>query len=256
MRRAVRIFFGIPYSIYSYTVYFITLILMFLASVFLSVFFSTEKAGYYFIRVLHTWSASWMFLSGIRYRFVNREHYQKNKPYVMVNNHFSFLDMMIGAVTVYPNVRVLAKAEIKKVPFFNKLFAMSSVFVDRKSKESRAQSKKELAEAIEKGKSIWLFPEGTRNRTPNPLKEFYDGAFKIAIEEQVPVLALVTTNSRYINRMNSKILMPGTFEIRFLPPFETKGLGEEDIPALRDKVYKAMEEEILKHDRWFAEKKN
>lgn len=229
---------------------------MFLASVFLSVFFSREKAGNYFIRVLHLWSATWMFLSFIRYRFINRLHYEKKKPYVMVNNHFSFLDMMIGAVTVYPNVRVLAKSEIKKVPFFNKLFAMSSVFVDRKSKESRAQSKKELAEAIEMGKSIWLFPEGTRNRTANPLKEFYDGAFKIAIEEQVPILALVTTNSRYINRMGSLILMPGVFEIRFLPPFDTKGLTLDDIPKLREDVFKAMEAEILKEDRWFSKRKS
>lgn len=256
MGKAIRIIFGIPYSIYSYSVYFVTLVMMFLASICLSLFFSKEKASFHFFGVLKAWSSSWMFLSLIRYRFVDRQNYAPQTPYVMVSNHFSFLDMMIGAVTVYPNVRVLAKAEIKKVPFFSKLFKMSSVFVDRKSKESRERSRIELTDAISSGKSIWIFPEGTRNRSKNPLKEFYDGAFKIAIEQQVPILPVVSTNSRFINRMDSMLLLPGKFEVRFLKPVDTKGMTEDDVPALRDKVYAMMENCIAENDRWFKKRTN
>ncbi len=255
MNKAFRLILGIPYSIYSYTVYFIGVILMFVYTLFISLVFPSEKAKKLFFNGLEVWSAGWMLLSGIHYDLVNRsKNYQKNVAYVMVCNHFSFLDMMIGGITSYPNVRVLAKSEIKKVPFFNKFFGMVSVFVDRKSKESREQSRLALAECIRQNNSIWIFPEGTRNRTDKPLKEFYDGAFKIAIEQQVPVLPLVTTNSRFINRMGTPILFPGKFEIHFLEPVSTEGMTEQDIPALRDKVYHMMESCILTHDRWFQKK--
>lgn len=202
------------------------------------------------------WSVTWMFLSGIRFRYVGRENYLKNRSYVMVSNHYSLLDMMTGAHSVRPNVKVLAKAEIKKVPLFNRLFAMGGVFVDRKSKESRDESKCKLTEAIQRDMSIFLYPEGTRNRTQNPLKEFYDGAFKIAVEQQAPVMPMVVTNSREINRMGSFWLWPGVYEIHFLPAVETAGLTEEDVPALRDKVYHMMEETIFEYDRWFSSRKH
>jgi 1-acyl-sn-glycerol-3-phosphate acyltransferase len=253
MNKVLRVILGVPYSIYAYTVYVISMLLMFFYTLIISVFFSSEKSKALFFNGLEVWSAGWMGLCGIRYTLVDRKkHYLKNQPYVMVCNHFSFLDMMVGGITSYPNVRVLAKAEIKKIPFFSKFFGMVSVFVDRKSKESREQSRIALSEAIKQKNSIWIFPEGTRNRTNNPLKEFYDGAFKIAIEQQVPVLPLVTTNSRFINRMGTPILFPGKFEIHFLEPISTVGLTEEDIPALRDKVFHQMKNCILENDRWFS----
>lgn len=252
MGNLLRRIFSIPYSIYSYTVYFIGLILMFLASLFISLLFPKDKAGYYFLRLLKLYADTWMFLSGIRYRFVGRENYRPDRSYVIVSNHYSLLDMMTGAVSVRPNVRVLAKAEIRKVPVFNKLFAMASVFVDRKSKESRERSKQELASVIRRGMSIFLYPEGTRNRTRQPLKEFYDGAFKIAIEQQTPILPMVVTNSRFVVRMGSAWLWPGRYEVHFLPAIETAGLTEANVTELKEKTYRLMEETILRFDRWFA----
>lgn len=229
---------------------------MFIAAVFISLVFSKHKAEKYFLQTLRIWSDGWMLLSGIRLKFIGYENYKPNVSYVMVSNHYSLLDMMTGASSVHPNSKILAKAEIKKVPFFSKLFAMSSVFVDRKSKESRDESKRLLTEAMNRGMSIYIFPEGTRNQTDKPLKEFYDGAFRMAIEQQKPVLPLTTTNSRFINRMDSVWLWPGTYEIHFLEPVETKGMTEEDIPALKQKIYDLMEASILKHDRWFSNPQN
>lgn len=255
MNKALRLILGIPYSIYSYTLYFIGMLIMFLYTLFISFVFPAQKAKKLFFKGLKVWSAGWMRLSGIRYDLINRDkYYQKNKAYVIVGNHFSFLDMMIGGIICYPNLRVLAKAEIKKVPVFSKFFGMVSVFVDRKNKESREQSRMALSDAIRQNNSIWIFPEGTRNRTDKPLKEFYDGAFRIAVEQQVPVLPFVTTNSRFINRMGNPILFPGKFEVHFLEPLSTQGLTEADTPALRDRVYEMMESCILEHDRWFKSK--
>lgn len=251
MGNVFRRILSVPYSLYSYVVYFTTLIIMFTTSVFISIAFSKRKAEYYFLRVLKMWSDTWMFLSGIRIKFVGRENYKKDVSYVIVSNHFSLLDMMTGASSVRPNVKVLAKAEIKKVPFFNQLFAMGSVFVDRKSKESRDESKRQLTAAMERGMSIFLYPEGTRNKTKNPLKEFYDGAFKIAVEQQAPILPMVTINSRYIVKGGSFWMWPGTYEVHFLPAIETKGLTDDDVPALRERVFYVMEQTILKFDRWF-----
>lgn len=222
--------------------------------IFFSYFYPKKKAGYTFQKALKVWSDAWMFLSGIRIKYAGREHYKADRSYVIVSNHFSLLDMMTGASTVRPNIKALAKIEIKKVPFFNQLFALGSVFVDRKSKEGRDKSKRELAETLQSGKSIFIYAEGTRNRTNNPLKEFYDGAFRIAIEQQAPVLPMITLNSRFIVSGKSFLMWPGKYEVLYLPAIETTGMTEEDVPALKEKVYHQMEEAILKYDRWFGGK--
>lgn len=255
MGKVFRKILSVPYSIYVYFIYFHSAIIVFIISFIISFIYPKEKAGYQFQKVLKIWSDTWMFLSGIRIRYIGRENYRRDRSYVMVSNHYSLLDMMTGASAVWPNIKALAKIEIKKVPVFNRLFVMGSVFVDRKSKEGREKSKRELAETLKSGKSIWIYAEGTRNKTDKPLKEFYDGAFKIAIEQGAPVLPTITLNSRFVVSGKSFWMWPGRYEVMFLPAIETTGMTEEDVPALKDRVYTLMEGTILRYDKWFGGKR-
>ena len=99
-----------------------------------------------------------------------------------------------------------------------------------------------LKAAIKNNISIFIFPEGTFNETGNPLKSFYDGAFRIAIETQTPIkpILLVDTLERlHFNSIFS--LTPGKNRIVYLEEVSVSGLGMSDIPYLRDQVYQIMD---------------
>ena len=83
--------------------------------------------------------------------------------------------------------RILGKSEMAKIPVFGFLYQHAVVMVDRSNAVKRAESVAKLKAFIRKGISVVIAPEGTFNMTANPLKEFYDGAFKIAIETQTPI---------------------------------------------------------------------
>lgn len=188
-------------------------------------------------------------LTGIRYQITGREYFDKSKAYVIATNHNAVADMFI-MVNAMKGIRYrpLSKVELKSVPLFGFLFKHTLVFVDRKSPESRKHSVEMLEELINcENISVMIFPEGTRNRTLNPLKEFYDGAFRIAIECKVPIIPMVMLNTKRMTPQNTWTLRPGLLICHFLPPISTEGLTDKDIPALKDKVYHIMEKVVLEH---------
>jgi 1-acyl-sn-glycerol-3-phosphate acyltransferase len=75
--------------------------------------------------------------------------------------------------------------ETGKLPLFGFIYRNAIVAVDRTNAVSRAQSIRVLKSILRKGISVLFFPEGTYNETDQPLKEFYNGAFRVAIETQL-----------------------------------------------------------------------
>jgi 1-acyl-sn-glycerol-3-phosphate acyltransferase len=73
-----------------------------------------------------------------------------------------------------------------------------------------------MVTSLKGGLSLLIFPEGTRNRTPEPTKDFYDGAFKAAIAAQVNVAPFVLINIRHLQPVDSKLVYPGRVTMRFL----------------------------------------
>src|SRR6201999_3934851 len=97
---------------------------------------------------------------------------------------------------------------------------------------------------------------GTFNETGRPLKTFFDGAFRIAIETQTalqPILFLGTYELMHYSSIFS--LRPGRLQSVFLPAVEVQGLGMADLPALKERVYRQMEEALVRHGApWMVRK--
>lgn len=186
------------------------------------------------------WARTWFFISGINYRVEGREHFTE-APAIIVSNHSSHLDLLNGAGSAPLMVKALAKSSLKKIPFLGFLFATASVFVDRSSKESRERSMAAMLAAVKQGFSLFLFPEGTRNRSPYPLGPFYDGAFRLAVAAGCPIQPMVILHARFLMPMKGISLRPGTIRAIYLPSISTKGLTDKDVPALKAKVYDDME---------------
>lgn len=198
------------------------------------------------------WSRLFFLLGFIRIEIEGKQYLKEAIPCIVVSNHGTNLDMFIGAYCMPLHIKPLAKVELKKMPLLGFLFSTVCVLVDRKSKESREKSSRLLIKEIQSNNSIFIYPEGTRNKGTEPVNKFYDGAFRFAIDAQTPVLAMCTIGGRRLNPSENYLLRPGKIKVTFLPPYHTNGLKSDDVEMLRDKVWADMYATIKREDPMFA----
>ena len=199
------------------------------------------------------WDTAWLTLVGIRHTNIFESTPDPRKQYVFVTNHISYLDIPIILRAVRRNsFRILGKAEMTRFPFFGYIYSRAVVLVDRTSAKGRSRSVRELKSVLASDLSVFIFPEGTFNETRRPLKNFYDGAFRIAIETRTPIqpiLFLDTFDRMHYSTIFS--LRPGSTRAIFLPEVSVEGLCLADLQPLKDKVYRLMEDKLLQyHASW------
>ncbi len=132
-----------------------------------------------------------------------------------------------------------------KIPLFGLYYAKGSVLVDRKSEKSRRVSFEKMKWVLRTGMHMCIYPEGTRNRTEEPLKPFYNGAFKLAYETKTDIIpAIISGTKEAVPLHKTFFFLPKRLEIRFLPPISSK-----DITALelKNKVFNMMCDHIRKN---------
>jgi 1-acyl-sn-glycerol-3-phosphate acyltransferase len=193
----------------------------------------------------------WSVVVGMRYKIRGLENIDKQQTYVVVINHINAADMMATAYGQRVNAKPLVKRELTLVPGLGQLFTLMCLPVDRSSKEARNASKVRMLNELKQGISVLIFPEGTRNRTKEPLLPFYDGAFELAIDAQVPILPVVLTNIHKINKVDTLLIQPGTMEITHLAPIKTTGLSIHQLDALKQQTSDVMKDYLLQHDAYF-----
>ena len=121
--------------------------------------------------------------------------------------------------------------------------------VDRSSPEARKKSVMQLKSVLRKGISVFIFPEDTFNMTTDPLKDFYDGAFRTAVETQTPIKPILfIDNDERMNHKSIFSLMPGICRCVYLDEIKVDGYStKEDIQLLKQKVYDIMETGLTKY---------
>jgi 1-acyl-sn-glycerol-3-phosphate acyltransferase len=181
---------------------------------------------------------SWVFskLTFIRYQTFGREKIQSGASYIYASNHTSFLDLPGIAMTIRGQFRPLAKKELLKLPVFGWITQVTCVVVDRSSPQSRKRSIDQLIKILKLGISILIFPEGTQNKSGEPLQPFHDGAFRIAIETQQPILPLVVLNAGKLMPPKRLFLQPGLIRIYVGEPIPTAGMTVNEVPELKEKI--------------------
>lgn len=191
-------------------------------------------------RVIYAWAVSWLWMVGMPPRRMG----PRPAPgrYVAVFNHGSYLDPVLIFPAVPGYFRALGKKEFVKAPLFGFIYKQIVLLVDRSSPHSRARSMRLMTRAVRRECSVAIFPEGTFNESEAPLKEFYDGAFRLAITAGVPVLPILLAdiNKRWHWSSWWK-LWPGHNRIIYLETVPTTGLGLSDVAMLKEKVYRMME---------------
>jgi 1-acyl-sn-glycerol-3-phosphate acyltransferase len=170
---------------------------------------------------------------------VTSEGLEKINPeggaYILVSNHLSVVDIPICMSTAPVAFSFLAKQEVDKVPIVGYLARNMHVYVNRKSKESRKQTLERMQTHINSGHSIHVYAEGTRNKTNELLQDFYDGAFKLAIETQQPIVAMTICDSDKVSTPKKPFLgSPAWVHCIWDAPISTKGMTiENDLEHLK-----------------------
>lgn len=143
--------------------------------------------------------------------------------------------------------RPLAKKELLKIPVFGWIAKAATIIVDRSSPESRKKSIDRLKQFLKQGISILIFAEGTQNRSKELLQPFHDGAFRIAIDTQRPILPLVVIGAGKLMPPSTINLRPGKIRIYVGDEISTEGLTGTEVQALKEKTFKAMEDLIKRN---------
>ncbi len=208
-----------------------------------------QIVGVYYIN--RTFMYTWSFLVGLFYKVRGTENIEKNQTYIVVSNHVNTIDLASISAGLRVYAKPLVKKELTKIPGVGQLFSLMCLTVDRSNKESRHASMVKMLSDLKQGISVFIFPEGTRNRTNQPLLPFYDGAFELAIEAQVPVLPVIQLNIRKFNPGNTWMFRPGIIELVHLPSIPTIGLSMDNLQELKAKVHAIMSDFILKNDEDF-----
>ena len=239
--------FHLLYFIYACLLFVATMILVF-PFVIIASFFGRIKGGNTIYRLCMLWGDMWFFLVGISHRNIFESPVERDRQYIYVANHISYLDAPVIVKSLRTPIRALGKHEMSKVPVFGYIYKKAIVMVDRRDAEKRARSVRILKSVLKRKISIFIFPEGTFNLTGKPLKDFFDGAFRIAIETQTPIKPLLFLDA--YERMNHKSIFslnPGRSRTVFLETIDVDGYTMNDVQKLKERVYELMESKLIEY---------
>lgn len=238
------------YNVYAITLFIVTMFIV-VPFVIAGLFMGKIRGGNLIYKGCRIWAYTWFFLTGMRLKNIYESPHDTSMQYIFVANHISYMDIPPIVSSINQPVRVLAKSELAKIPVFGTIYKSITVLVDRRDARHRAQSIRRLKTFLRKKVSIFIFPEGTFNETDAPLKSFFDGAFRIAIETQTPIKPLLFVDTA--DRMNHKGLLtitPGKCRVVYLEKVDTEGLTLADTPALKYKVHQIMEAGLRRYRQY------
>lgn len=204
-----------------------------------------DRVSFVFIRL---WAGIWAFLSGIRFEVQGKEKIDRSKPYIYIFNHRSFIDAPVIPMAIPQELRALGKKELSKIPFFGWVVGKLAIWVDRSSVESRRASLEKLIGILEKGISVVVAPEGTRNDTGETLLPFQKGAFRLSIDTRIPILPMAVIGADRIMKRGSILLRPGKVRIYFSDPIYPPVPSETAINDFAEKCRNRLEAMLLTHE--------
>lgn len=249
--KAIKKFIQLIYCIYALLIFAILTILAATALIIILPFGKAKRSKRVY-KVCRYWAKTWYVFIGVKHQEMYEAPHAFKTPHIFVANHNSYMDIPPIVQLKHQPIRPLGKFESSKIPIFGWVYRAAVIMVDRSSPEKRAKSLRNLKAALHKRNSIFIFPEGTFSMTQKqPLKSFFNGAFKLAIEMQVPIQPILMIDA--VDRMHYDSvfsLTPGLNRVVYLKSIDVAGYQLEDIEKLKTEVYQMMDEALRRYRKY------
>ncbi|HEY0776835.1 MAG TPA: lysophospholipid acyltransferase family protein [Gemmatirosa sp.] len=206
-----------------------------------------DGPGTLYERIPRWWARSVLAVSGVEVVLHGAERARSGEPRVFASNHVSWYDVLV-LIAYLPRYSFVAKAELFRVPLFGPAArAVGTIPIDRENRTAAFQSYDEAASRIREGRSVVVYPEGTRG-TSYDIRPFKKGPFVLAIAAGVPIVPTLLHGTLEVLPRGSLRLRPGRVDVHLLDPIPTAGLGYEARAALSARVHDRLAAEL--HDRY------
>ena len=176
-----------------------------------------------------------IFLSGVKVEVYGIENIEmclnKDSAKLIVSNHRSFFDIIVGYTFFKYKTGIIAKVELKKIPILNvwmkKIYCL---FLDRKDMKQSMKTIVSAIKNVENNISMWIFPEGTRNKNENSedLLDFKEGSFSIAKKTNCEILPIAFLNTDYVFEKQKPFLRATKVKVYIGKSFNINSLNDED----------------------------
>ncbi len=235
--------FWVLYRIWFHILVAIPIIVMFPL---LIISISREKWYPYFFRLARIWSKFILIGMGFGYKIVREEMPDPKKSYMFVANHTSMADIMLMLITVKNPFVFVGKQELAKIPLFGFFYKRTCILVDRNSIKSRQAVFLRAQRRLKQGLSICIFPEGGVPEEDTLLDSFKDGAFRLAINHQIPVVPITFYDNK--KRFSYTFFSggPGRMRAKVHEFIKTEGHTTADTKPLNAKARTLIWDELSK----------
>ncbi|MDP4264640.1 MAG: lysophospholipid acyltransferase family protein [Bacteroidota bacterium] len=235
---------GRIFALWASVIFLITMII-FVIPIFVAGLWKDPRRTIIFQHASRIWMRVFFFLTGLRLRIKGKQYFKKGENYIVVSNHNSFMDVPLTTPFIPGPNKTIAKIEMAKIPVFGFIYKTGSVLVDRKSEESRKASFGKMADVLQAGLHMCIYPEGTRNKTTEPVQPFHNGAFRLAVETGKSILPAVIFNTAKVLPANKAFFFwPVKVQMHFLEPVPP---GTQTAEQLKEKVFGLIKDYYVSH---------
>lgn len=186
------------------------------------------------------WARSICFLSFSPMRIYGMEKLDKNQSYIFMINHQSWFDIFAVYGWLPFFFKWIMKADLRKIPFVGiACQAVGHIFIDRESPKAAQRSLEKAKQALQKGVSVVIFPEGTRT-WDGSLGKFKRGGFKIATDIGLPIVPVTLRGCFERMPRNTLAISPGPIEMHVHNPIDVSGYSQENLTELMSKTWETI----------------
>lgn len=182
-----------------------------------------------------------VFIAGTKLIVIGKENIPTDRAVLYVGNHRSYFDILLSYISVPGMTGFISKIEMNRYPILNKwMKAIGCLFLDRNDIRQGMQTILDAVAKIKSGISIFIFPEGTRNKSDNDFLPFRAGSLKIAEKSQCPIVPVSINHSDEIWETQFPIIRKRTVVIEFAPAIYVSELNKEDRRNLHNTVFEQI----------------
>lgn len=230
--------FGRIWAVWGIILFIVTLLIV-IIPIWLTKFIAEPRGTEVFRKISKAWMTVYITLIGCPLRVRGKSNFKKGQSYIVACNHNSLMDVPLTTPFIPGPNKTIAKIEMAKIPLFGTIYKRGSVLVDRKSDDSRRKSLDDMKRVLAQGMHMCIYPEGTRNKTGQPLKTFYDGAFRLAVDTGTPIIPTIIRGTGKVLPTNRTFLLwPHKLSMTFLEPVPVS--KTDNAADVREKVFKIM----------------